>query len=258
MLTFIKTPEPAGKFEADMRKWGVIQALVVQQDAAEFLAKILQGTRLKPNCHADLKLIRDDLRNRYVGHPVRDHHSEKFVVIAASGHKEASFIELCADGINVRRFDLRKLIEKQISIISDFIINLKAETMSQEENFRRSLRVAKPLDVVRNSTFSYNVGKADPECSGMHLHHAKEIQRELDSFRQAFETVGRLNQFIRSDLDLMDYASAQVISFHDAESSAQRLTGRDVSVFLAFLASRYEQLLVYVDEIENEIQTPVS
>jgi hypothetical protein len=256
MLSFLREQEPEGMFAADLRKWGVIQALVVQQDAVDFLAQILQEPRLNPNSHADLRVIRDDLRNRYVGHPVRDHQATKFVVTAVSKDKEASFIELGAGGIEVRRFDLMSSIDTQRRILLDFLTDLKIKVMETEERFREGARAAQPLNAVRHSTFNYNLDKAHPETDGMHLHNAKELQKQLGLFRRAFEEVGRLNQWISSDLDSMDYAAAQVVAFHEADEDRRRLTPEDVGIFLSFLGHSYVRLIAYVDEIEGDINDP--
>lgn len=253
MQSFLREEEPEGMFATDLRKWGVIQALVVQQDAVDFLAQILQQPRLNPNDHADLRVIRDDLRNRYVGHPVRDHPATKFVVTAVSNDKEASFIELGAGGPEVRRFDLRSSIDTQRAVLLDFLTNLKSKVMETEEKFREGARAAQPLNSVRHSTFNYNLEKAHPETDGMHLHNAKELQVQLGSFRRAFEEVGCLNQWISGDLDSMDYAAAQVVAFHEADENNRRLAPEDVGIFLSFLAHSYDRLIVYVDEIEGDI-----
>ena len=172
---------------------------------------------------------------------------------AVSNDKEASFIELGAGGMEVRRFDLRSAIDTQRAILLKFLTILKHKTMETEEKFREDARTAQPLSAIRRSTFNYNIDKAHPETDGMHLHNAKELQKQLGFFRRAFEEVGRLNQWISGDLDSMDYAAAQVVAFHEADGTNHRLTPKDVGIFLSFLAHRFDRLIVYVDEIESDI-----
>ncbi len=256
MLSFLREQEPEGMFAADMRKWGVIQALVVQQDAVDCLAQILQEPRLNPNNHPDLRVIRNDLRNRYVGHPVRNHQATRFVVTSVSKDKEASFIELGAMGMEVRRFDLVSSIDTQRRILLEFVTNLKIKVMEAEEIFRKSARAARPLDVVRHSTFDYNLEKAHPATMGMHLHNATELREQLSLFRRAFVEIGRLNQWISREIDSMDYAAAQVVAFYEALEDDRRLTSEDVGIFISFLGHSYKRLIAYVDEIEGDIEDP--
>jgi len=262
MLAFLRDSEPEGMFASDLRKWGVIQALVVQQDAVDFLALILKQGRLNPSKDPVLSVIREDLRNRYVGHPVSDQignrKATKFVVTAGSESMEACFIELGAGGLNVRRFNLRSAIGTQRKALMDFVENLKSKVMEQEEEFREAARASKPLDAIRHSTFCYNLSKSHPEDDGMPSHNAKELLSQLALFRRAFEDVGRLTQWIELDLNSMDYAASQVAAYHEAEENERRLVADDVSVFLSFLEHKHDRLLDYVREIEEEISEPAS
>lgn len=254
MLSFLRGDEPEGLFATSLRKWGVVQSMVVQQDAVDFLASILQEPKLNFNEHSELRVIRDDLRNRYVGHPVRDRQSSKFVVTAVSDKEnEASYIELGEKGMGVRRFDLEGAIETQLKILKGFLSNLKTKNMEKEEEFRKSARAALPLDVVRKSTFPYHLSKTRPQVGGTHLYNAKELAKQLPIFRSAFAKVGGLSRVILEDLNTMDYAARQVVDFYGSKEDERRLVAEDVSIFISSLDSYYKLLIKYADEIEGDI-----
>lgn len=258
MAAFLRDPEPDGMFAADMRKWGLIQAFVVQQDAVHFLASILSAEPLSPSKHPVLKIIRDDLRNRYVGHPVGDRKPPKFAVTSSSSKVEACFIELTEGNMELRRFNLNDAIEQQRSILFDFLCNLKSKVMKTEEGFRQELRTARPLDAIRHSTFQYNLSKVCPESAGIHFHHAQEIQQSIRSFCDAFKNAGQFNRYVESDLARMGYAADQIAKFYEPGNSEQRLTSDDIPIFVGFLGCQYKKLTDDVAEIEARIDERVS
>ncbi len=253
MQSFLREPEPNEIFAADMRKWGIVQALVVQQDAVDFLALAVNCPQLRPKQHSDLRVIREDLRNRYVGHPVVDRDSTKFVVTASSGNHEACFLELSSGDLSVRRFDLRKAIELQRKILNEFLAQTRDRIMSEEELYREQLREASPLDVVLHSTFDYNIEKAFPNEQYQAGHFSEEIVRQVETFRQAFEAVGRLNEIVGGDVSAMEYAALQVKLFHSSAEADRRFTDQDVRIFLGFLSHTYRRLQEYAREIREEL-----
>jgi hypothetical protein len=233
----------------------------VQQDAVDFLAQILKETPLKPANHQDLQVIRDDLRNRYVGHPVSNSKGNKigtkFIVNAVAQINEASFIELGKEGLEIHQFNLINTIDAQRRMLLNFLTNLKSKVMEKEERFREKARTECALDVVKHSTFNYHVGMSDPETDGMKLYHAKEMRKLLGLFKRAFEDVGSLNQQISGELRRMDYVVAEVVAFHEADEIHRRLNSEDIGIFLYFLENSYKQLISHADEIEESISRSV-
>lgn len=200
-----QTSPPLG--EAYLRTYGVLQALIVQQDALQHVAESLAIDYSMPD---DLREIRK-IRNDSVGHPSRRD--------AAPGRafNHISRVTLSQKGFDLltfrpghptqqRTIDLFSLIEKQCLLVAAALRDFVQEEVDREDDHRRRFR-STPLIEVLPGTLNYTLQKIAEEVAGSRSFGI--APRLIDSLA---ETIDKLEQNLTDRGELP--AIEDVVAYH--------------------------------------------
>jgi hypothetical protein len=258
LQSFLNNDEPEGFFAASLRKFGVVQALVVQQDAVEHLYKVLCGKEFERKNYSKLREIRE-LRNRYAGHPVCDTNKSRFVLSAVSHKNEVSFLEYGTEPLQIVTYNLCEVIDKQLSELQKILKEIENLIMQKEQNFREQLENDQPLNQVIKSNFQDIVSKSHPEETKIlgQINFAKQLDSKINEFENAFKKVGYFKEKkVEYVISNMKHAASRVVEFYETyikSNNSQVLNEKDVTIFLSFLDYSYDELVKFSEEIIDKI-----
>jgi len=203
--------------------YGVLQALVVQQDAVR---AILRGAGVTTSTlDPRLREIRN-IRNLSVGHPTRAvKHPGKpssFIVQISMSQSGFDLLSLYEDGRQeVRRIDLFTRIAEQRSVIAKAINGTRGHLQDEDREHRRRYRETMLADTLADAR--YHLGKV------YDLIHSKEGRRhvaELGALHMPsiVKALRRAESDLRERGDFESYETTLVPSLKVAHHCAERLS----------------------------------
>jgi len=245
---------------------GVLQALIVQQDAVFHLAEAL-GYNYSIKKYPDLIEIRN-IRHQSVGHPTKKERPKSsatsynhIIQISLTKHsfELLSFME---DG-NIKHsyIDLQSEISRQTKnlsdILSEILEKLEAEEMEHKKRFQEE-----KLSLLLNRSISYHSDKIveaayldnEPQFGLINL---KTIIKIVHTFRDSIkERDMELFESLDHEYEIFDYLEYQLSSFFqaridDAEPPIDQL---GIEIFAKSLRQQIWQLIELADHIDAEYE----
>lgn len=263
---FAKLTPPFEYGHSHLLIYGLLQALVVQQDAIRHLCRSL-GVRY-PEKNEALMAIRD-LRNGTIGHPVC-HESNK------SDGETSNFIS--RPGIvDPRKFthmkafhgrrktmllpvDLIDTIAKQRTaiapILSDVVKTLKEEEMEHRHRFKD-----KKLTSLFGSTLGYEISQFHEALYNRSLRPLAEqvaigMLKITGGFRDGLceRGIEDTSEGTSNALEEIEYSLNELRSFF-ADGGSSHLNDRDAAVFAFFVKHKLDDLKNLANDIDREYET---
>lgn len=246
---------------------GVLQALIVQQDAVQHLGEAL-GYRVNLLEDPALAEIRD-IRHHSFGHPTRkdrpksqgvSHNHIIQVSLSAEGFEMLSFMD---DGSTHHRdVAIPQLIASQTKSLEG-ILHQILESLDEEERQHKDCFREEKLAPLFHASIDYHCNKiVEAACQddgpGFGLINLQTVLQATESFRKA---VGRRNmdfyESLQHDYDMIHYVAEKLTMFFEAKGKGEHPGFEQLSaeIFARFLASEVRILVEYAKDIDQDYES---
>jgi len=242
--------------------YGIMQTLLLQQDAAKQIAEVL-GIKIK--FPKELQRIRI-IRNSTAGHPGRqkENRAVKSCFISRFSFSPLSFELMTAysddKGYEMSQVVIPNLLETQNTYLGELleqvIKELEAQEMEHRENHKDvklvesfphtiSYLFSKIFEASRNSS-AFPLGAVNIEC----------IQDCLDDFKSKLEQRGEWDIYdsVNYYYELIAYPMSELKSYFKS-SSETKLNDKDAYIFASFVSEQIKGLEVIAKEIDEEYES---
>lgn len=238
--------------------YGVLQALVLQQDATAHLAESLGLTFKKDDTLRDIR----EVRNNAVGHPTRRGHAP------GTAFNHVSRVTLSSSGFDLLTFDalgvmrqqhvsMPELICAQRSILEGRLESL-VEAERNRENAHRQRFAGELLAALLDKEMGYWIGKVFEQIEGapglsLGSSGLDLIGKRLDCLHEKLVLRGEaraIPEVIQDDLDPARHALMRLREFFQ-EGERPQLCKADALAFASDLDSRIRNLCNLMSEIDR-------
>jgi hypothetical protein len=250
-------PEEAGA--TYLLVYGVLQALMLQQDAVCHLAEALD---VPYSLDPLLREVRE-VRNSSIGHPTKRFGEPRAHFISRISMRKGGFqlMTVYADHRpgEFKWVDIPELIasqRKQLSLVLSGVVSVLIE----REREHRAMFKDKKLADAFHSSIDYDFEKLF-ECvhgngslpGGFHV---KLVRDAVGRFKSALESRGSAGAYSSVDyhLRLIEYPLDELEQYFRSPQSS-RLTERDAFIFVHFAQDQLEQLRQMASEIDDDYQS---
>lgn len=259
---YVRAPEPTDHAGCYLLIYGVLQVLVVQQDAVKQLAKAFN---IPLNFDPELGEIRE-IRICTVGHPteVRARHQEgkaassHYIVQMSVTKTHFEFMSEYEDGeTKFQDVDLMKKVERQRAILTKVLEQVWTILQRREQEHRDQFKGEKLIDVFP-ITLNYMFEKASVVTRGEHVDTVlgrwgiEGINKAVCDFKEALERRGILNQ--SSNLgyyfEELEHPMAELQLFMEHRST--RLDTNSAAIYLYFVRGKVGDLQRMAREFDAE------
>jgi len=241
-----------------LQLYGILQALFVQQDAVQNLAKALE---LPYSRNALLRRIRD-VRNDSVGHPTdRGGHAYNFVVRAALSTEGFDLITVYDDGRppGFSQIDIRELLETQQTSVIETLEAFIHELQEEERRHREEFRDVKLADAFP-ATLDYYFQKVfeatrRPEHHEFGAMHVDLIRRCIAKLKDALAERGIVDAYepLTDAIKDVEWPLQELHRFfrHDPDST---LSGRSAYIFTYYCRDQVNELREMAKEVDKRYE----
>jgi hypothetical protein len=251
--SYLAMAEPTNTGDRYLIVYGMLQMLYVQQDA---IKSLLAAFNLPSERATNIKEIRT-LRNKSIGHPVRDSkgasHFISRIDLAIHSFRLSSFY---SDGLSdYLTFDLRRMVRDQMRAVADLLRQLIQHLRRDEMDYRKKHNKTK-LESFFDGGFSYALSKVR---EGMHDTGDKKefagsclrmVSDSIDKFSQALQEMNLAANLPRF-LEHVPYAIKELAAYFSGSTSS-RLIYEDASIFISYLEEQTKTLKRVAKEIDDD------
>jgi hypothetical protein len=261
---YLGSDSAGGKPALYLRTYGVLQALVLQQDATAHVAESL-GIALDDE--PGLTTIRE-VRNNATGHPTRRGRRPGFafnhVVRWSLSPRAFDLMTFDAKGaMSQQHVELEPLIEMQREIIERRLVNIIESERARENAHRRRFADDHLLDVLDHE-IDYWVGKVFEQIEGatglaMGEPGLDIVADRLSHFERKLQERGEaepLRDLIEHDLRPARHAIARLTQFFE-NGEAPELCSDDALAFAQHLDTKVRELRALARELDETYQASV-
>lgn len=252
-------PEETG--EKYLRIYGLLQSLIVQQDAVDHLIESLSLSM--PKASARLKDIRE-IRIKSIGHPTkkgRGKEEETYHFISRmTMHKNGFQLMSCSQSNPFEFTDVKipALIAEQRSVIEEMLKTVIAELKKEEKQHKEKFKNEKLADLFPN-ILSYVISKIYEGVNSETPHfllaasHLETIEKTLDSFRQALgkRDLWEASEGIRYIYEELEYPLSELNKYFKKEDGSES-ADKKAEIFLFFVEKKIEELEEIAKEIDED------
>jgi hypothetical protein len=243
-----------------LQTYGVLQALIVQQDATSDLCAALGSSRAKGD-FPGLASVRA-VRVSAAGHPTK-HQRESgegphHLVQMSLGRGSFELVSLSSGDPKFKQVNVRDLIRKQEDelgkILKGVIDDLKGADAKHKAQFQGN-----KLEATFPNTLSFSFGKINEHIRGdtlvpMGAWGIEQVRKTVDDFRRGLEARGfhfGTCDSIEYIYELIDYPLGQLEEYlHGKESEIRN--PRAATVFSFFIEKKVEELRMIATEIDKD------
>lgn len=250
---------PSGDGALYLLMYGVVQALVLQQDAVRHMSEAL-GIAFEPE--PLLQEIRE-LRNSSVGHPTKRRgkprvHFISRISMSKTGfqlmtvypdHSPADFTPVDIPGM------IRTQRARLCSVMQQVVDALEKRDKEHREMFSKTKLVE-----TFPPTMGYYFEKLYEAVGGRHsaeygAAHVKLLQEAVERFKLALKERGSAGAYdsVEYHLELVDYPLGELAAYFLSPQSA-RLSDRDANIFTHFVQDQMRQLREMAVEIDQDYE----
>ena len=238
--------------------YGLLQAIFLQQDAANHLSEALFNKSIKwKRDYPNLYMIRE-LRNDAAGHPTKRGDNESFHYIARHSVSKNHF-ELASYFPKKKKFEhrsvyIRDIIEKHENSICEILDKIIEQMKSILKNHKKKFKGRKLIDFVP-SDFGYSVEKVFEgiynkyplaEMNFKLLKKSYEaIKSEIDQRYTTYKAISGVNNLVNQ----IDHIISRL---EDWISNKNLYQNKDAEVFMTAFDDRFEELKEMLVEIDKE------
>ena len=248
---------------------GLLQACVVQQDAALELARAVDFDPDKAEYH-DLMGIRN-VRIAVAGHPTRvkgsggEPDASNFVIEVTLGPGQFDLITVAGDDTKSSSVSVDGLIHDQRRGMVRFLKEL-LEFMEEQDRLHKEQFQGRSFEAIFTDDMDYHfqkviLGATSPERSGdwhMARRGIRRLREMLDSFGSELEERG-LNKDTYSGVAValtdVSYPIKQLLCYYLDECEGERPDSETARIFGEYLSRRFEDLKGMAREIDQEYET---
>lgn len=265
MEAYLQNAFPQDEGEKYIRVYGILQVLVVQQDAVKHLIACLGLPASVLDSLKDIKDIRE-VRIESIGHPTEKRakggHSYHFIS-RVTMHKEGFQLMSCRPNkpYEFKDINIPGLISKQRQAISGILNEVLDELKRQEIKHKEKFKDESLADTLGKNQ-RYFVSKvwesihSDQYPASLGLMHIELIQKSLKSFKEALEKRDLWGAYdsIKHIYEELQYPISEVEKYFRGEDVAASARNRaEVNFF--FIDKKLEELEQIANEIEEDYKT---
>jgi hypothetical protein len=236
--------------------YGVLQALLTQQDAVKKVCKVFQYPISFPPPVEKIRQIRSDS----IGHPTSSKENKiskaHFIQHISLSRNGFTLLTVSSDSkYHTQEVDISELMNEQRRVLDSMLQDLIEKLRSDEMSHREKYKDDKISDILSGS-LSYAFGKifqgtiGDTEFILVGI-HVKEIKDCLGRFRAALEARGDWGGTVSYDFGLLDYP-LQKLEEYGANRNEAKLNDKDAYIFAHFVESQIEDLKMIAKELDDE------
>jgi hypothetical protein len=266
MEAYLQNVFPEDTGEKYIRVYGILQVLVVQQDAVKHL---ITSLKLPSSMYVSLEAIKHirEIRIRSIGHPTEKRtkegqsyhfisratmHKEGFQLMSCLPHKENEFEDI----------NISMLINKQRHTINGMLNEVINELKKQEQEHKEKFKGDSLTDIFTKNNVRYIVSKvwesihSDAYPASLGLMHLELIQKSLVSLKQALQKRDLWGAYdsVNYIYKEIEYPIGEVEKYfrgkNDLESSRDR-----ARVNFFFIDKHLENLEQIAKEIDEDYNT---
>lgn len=253
-----------GEGESYIIVYGMLQALLLQQDAAKNISDVVLNVKVK--LPKELQQIRQ-IRNSAAGHPTHEKENgiTKSSFIQRYSLSPASFKLMTVYSsedchYQTRDIDIQKLIEIQRQYLGDVlqsvIIELERQEMAHKEEHRdRKVRSVFPPTIHYYFEKVYEASRSGSAfCLG--TPHLTYLDDCLDKFKAELESRGEWGIYDSIDyhMELVNYPLKELKIYFDNPANS-KLNEKDVYIFISFVSGQFDELMKIAEEIDEQYES---
>lgn len=239
--------------------YGILQTLLLQQDAAKHIAAVLNVNVKLPK---ELNNIRI-LRNGAAGHPGFQNESgqSKSCFISRMSLSSAGFDLMTTysmdDDYQITHVSIPNLLVTQTTYLGEVLTKVVSELERQEVEHRKMHQETKLVECFPH-TLGYVFSKIFESTSGQDKYclgstHLGFIKDCLDNFKNKLEDRGEwgVSDVINHHYDQLSYPISELQHYFENKETS-KLNGKDAYIFTAFLVEQLKVLKQIAKEIDEE------
>lgn len=239
--------------------YGILQTLLLQQDAAKHIAASLNIKVKLPKELDDIRIV----RNSAAGHPglQKENGQSKSCFISRPSLSPSGFdlMTVYSEGNDYKmdHVNIPKLLRTQESYLGEILSSVVKELEMQEMEHRKMHKKTKLIECFPH-TIRYFFGKLFEATSGEDKYclgamHLELIQRCLDDFHSKLDARGEwgVSDSIKYHYDKLSYPIAE-LKLYFAVKTDSKLNDNDAYIFVSFLVGHIDALKKIAGEIDEE------
>jgi len=241
--------------------YGVLQALMLQQDAAKHIARAL-GIKIKlPKQLNDIRIV----RNSAAGHPGFQMENKQarscFISRSSLTATEFDLITVYSGGRNYQNVRVNipailktqeKYLESTLKLVLDELIVREKEHYKMHQGTKLASHFSGSTSFYFQKIFEAILSESKYELGEYHL---ELVKNSLAAFKQQMEDRKEwgVNQEVDYQYNHAEYSSSELASFFQSRSKS-RLNEKDACVFASFLKDCVSALKTLVSDIDAEYE----
>lgn len=248
---------PEDRGEQYLRVFGLLQSLIVQQDAVRHLYEAL-SYKNPLDAFAKLKEIRE-IRNDCSGHPTMRNNGSSHFAFEMQKNRLSVISYPSAGRTYSREIATLSLAQEQQKIVAGILDDLNNVLGAEEKKHRELFKMIKLVDAlgVRYPVEKVSEAVHRPADYPLGLIYVAEIKQNMGKFRTALADRGiELDTYdsIKYVYEGLDYVVGEFEKYFQSlkAGTAPRLSQQDAEVFWIALEKHHSELLEMAAEIDNE------
>lgn len=258
---YLSTDMGGSDGEAYLIVYGILQVLLVQQDAYKKISEALDLPIKKDKTLEKIRIIRNDS----IGHPMISNEKKRskssFIVRSSLCKGSFELMTVYSDETPelFQSVNIQKLIEDQKSNLSA-LLKLVVERLREEEMAHKEQFSDKKLSSAFPQTIGYYFQKIYQATRGERDHpfgamHIKLVKECIQQFESMIKERGPMEAYdsITYQLDMLNYPIEQ-LEMYFSETIESKLNSDDAYIFTHFVQSEMTTLQSIAKEIDEEYE----
>jgi hypothetical protein len=253
-----ESPTPSKDGATYILVYGVLQALVLQQDAVRHMSEALAIPFVPDPLLQEIR----EVRNSSIGHPTkRDRGGSRSHFISRISMSKNGFQLMTVypdhGPAEFKWVDIPSLISKQRTQLRAAMTQVVSALAERDREHRGMFKDAKlvdafppVLDYYIRKVFESTHGSKPVEYGGLHV---KLLQEAIERFKSELERRGSRGAYdaVEYHIGLVEYPLTELADYFQAPGSS-RLNERDAYIFASFVQEEFDQLRRMAAEIDED------
>ena len=244
--------------------YGVLQALILQQDAVEHIAAVCSP--LPYVLHPKLKAIRD-LRNSSSGHPSQrggkkktgeDTRTSHFItrISLEHGHYQLMSSKRNSRGYIFKEVDLFKAIKTQQDIIRAKLKKITDELVKRETDHKERFMHLKLAETLSLFSDTYTISKMFEAIDHVEIRfqaksHVDSLLEALSNFSDELTKRDEMSPEWKEEIGYLEYPLRKLLVFFSA-TKARAINKKDARIFTAYVEFSAKRLIGMAEEVDQD------